>query len=92
MGRIKRADAAGAIYHMLNRGNRRATIFDLRRQLYFRFVLPHRKAQPDGTQTAWSCSSSDAGSGGTLALSQRATSTSVEECARIEAVMTSAVR
>ena len=28
MGRIKRADAAGAIYHMLNRGNRRATIFE----------------------------------------------------------------
>jgi len=26
-GRIKRADAAGAIYHMLNRSNRRATIF-----------------------------------------------------------------
>ena len=28
MGRMKRADAAGAIYHMLNRGNRRATIFE----------------------------------------------------------------
>ena len=28
MGRIKRADAAGAIYHMFNRGNRRATIFE----------------------------------------------------------------
>jgi len=28
MGRIKRADAAGAIYHMLNRGNRRATMFE----------------------------------------------------------------
>ena len=28
MGRIKRADAAGAIYHMLNRGNRRATIVE----------------------------------------------------------------
>jgi len=28
MGRMKRADAAGAIYHMLNRGNRRTTIFE----------------------------------------------------------------
>jgi putative transposase len=28
MGRVKRADAAGAIYHMLNRANRRATIFE----------------------------------------------------------------
>ena len=27
MGRAKRADEAGAIYHMLNRANRRATIF-----------------------------------------------------------------
>ena len=27
MGRPKRADEAGAIYHMLNRANRRATIF-----------------------------------------------------------------
>ena len=27
MGRIKRADEAGGIYHMLNRANRRATIF-----------------------------------------------------------------
>jgi len=25
---LKRADAAGAIYHMLNRGNRRATFFE----------------------------------------------------------------
>jgi len=33
MGRIKRADAAGAIYHMLNRGNRRATIFEAMRGL-----------------------------------------------------------
>jgi len=28
MGRVKRADAAGATYHMLNRANRRATIFE----------------------------------------------------------------
>ena len=28
MGRVKRADAAGAIYHMLNRANRRMTIFE----------------------------------------------------------------
>jgi len=28
MGRTKRADAASAIYHMLNCGNRRATIFE----------------------------------------------------------------
>lgn len=27
MGRVKRADAAGAIHHMLNRANRRVTIF-----------------------------------------------------------------
>ena len=27
MGRPKRADEAGVIYHMLNRANRRATIF-----------------------------------------------------------------
>ena len=28
MGRVKRADAAGSTYHMLNRANRRATIFE----------------------------------------------------------------
>ncbi len=28
MGRAKRADAAGALYHMLNRANRRSTIFE----------------------------------------------------------------
>ena len=27
MGAAKRADAAGGIYHMLNRANRRATLF-----------------------------------------------------------------
>ena len=28
MGRTRRADVAGAVYHMLHRANRRATIFE----------------------------------------------------------------